>query len=204
MTPEPEVDHSTDNRSTDDRSDAVLWVRAAAGNKAAFGELFERHAQAVWNHAYRLTGSWSVAEDLTSITFLTAWRKLNEVTLVRDSALPWLYAVAGNLARSEYRSSGRFARMLRRVPTQEAIEDHAESVADKIDGEARMRVVLDAVARLPKSERQAVELCLIGELPVAEAAELLGIAEVSIRSRISRARARLRRSVGANALGEAP
>jgi RNA polymerase sigma factor (sigma-70 family) len=209
MTPEPEVEHhSIDSRSTDNHSDphtdAALWLRAAAGNKAAFGELFERHAQAVWNHAYRLTGSWSVAEDLTSITFLTAWRKLNEITLVRDSALPWLYAVAGNLARSEYRSSGRFARMLRRVPTQEAIEDHAESVADKVDGEARMRVVLDAVARLPKSERQAVELCLIGELPVVEAAELLGIAEVSIRSRISRARSRLRRSLGDDALGEAP
>jgi RNA polymerase sigma factor (sigma-70 family) len=158
----------------------------------------------VWNHAYRLTGSWSLAEDLTSITFMTAWRKLNEVTLVRDSALPWLYAVAGNLARSEYRSSGRFARMLRRVPTQEAIEDHAEQVADKVDGESRMRVVMAAVATLPKSERQVVELCLIGELPVAEAAELLGIEEVSIRSRISRARARLRRSLGRDLIGEAP
>jgi RNA polymerase sigma-70 factor (ECF subfamily) len=188
----------------DPHSDASLWQRAAAGNKAAFGELFERHAQAVWNHAYRLTGSWSLAEDLTSITFMTAWRKLGEVTLVRDSALPWLYAVAGNLARSEYRSSGRFARMLRRVPPQEAIEDHAGSVADKVDGESRMRVVLAAVAKLPKSERQAVELCLIGELPTAEAAGLLGIEEVSIRSRISRARARLRRSLGTDLIVEEP
>lgn len=187
----------------DDRhSDAALWRRAASGNKAAFGELFERHAQAVWNHAYRLTGSWSLAEDLTSITFMTAWRKLNEVTLVRDSALPWLYAVAGNLARSEYRSSGRFARMLRRVPTQEAIEDHAEQVADKVDGESRMRTVLDAVAKLPKSERQVVELCLIGELSVTEAAELLGLEDVSIRSRISRARARLRKTLGRDLVEE--
>ncbi|MBP2330145.1 RNA polymerase sigma-70 factor (ECF subfamily) [Kibdelosporangium banguiense] len=197
MAPEPEVE-------LDQHSDAALWRRAASGNKAAFGELFERHAQAVWNHAYRLTGSWSLAEDLTSVTFMTAWRKLNEVTLVRDSALPWLYAVAGNLARSEYRSSGRFTRMLRRVPTQEAIEDHAESVADKVDGEARMRVVLDAIARLPKSERQAVELCLIGELPIAEAAAVLGLEEVSIRSRISRARSRLRKTLGGDPLGEAP
>jgi RNA polymerase sigma factor (sigma-70 family) len=188
--------------ANDRHSDAALWRRAASGNKAAFGELFERHAQAVWNHAYRLTGSWSLAEDLTSITFLTAWRKLNEVTLVRDSALPWLYAVAGNLARSEYRSSGRFARMLRRVPTQEAIEDHAEHVADKVDGESRMRTVLAAVAKLPKSERQVVELCLLGELSVAEAAELLGIEEVSIRSRISRARARLRRVLGRDLVEE--
>lgn len=188
----------------DPHSDAVLWQRAAAGNKAAFGELFERHAQAVWNHAYRLTGSWSVAEDLTSITFLTAWRKLRDITLVRDSALPWLYAVAGNLARTEFRRSGRFSRMLKRVPTQESVEDHAESVADKVDGESRMRTVLAAVARLPKSERQAVELCLIGELPVAEAAELLGLEEVSIRSRISRARAKLRKALGEDLLEDVP
>ncbi|WP_235039033.1 RNA polymerase sigma factor [Kibdelosporangium aridum] len=187
---------TTRSLQADVHSDAALWHRAASGNKAAFGELFERHAQAVWNHAYRLTGSWSLAEDLTSMTFLTAWRKLHEVTLVRDSALPWLYAVAGNLARTEFRSSGRFARLLRRIPTVETIEDHADSVVDKVDGEVRMRVLLQAVARLPKSERQAVELCLIGELSIAEAAELLGLEEVSIRSRLSRARSRLRRMLG--------
>jgi hypothetical protein len=46
----------------------------------------------VWNHAYRLTGSWSLAEDMTS---MTASRR-HELTLVRDSAQPWLYAVAGS------------------------------------------------------------------------------------------------------------
>jgi RNA polymerase sigma-70 factor (ECF subfamily) len=48
------------------------------------------------------------------------------------------------------------------------------------------------VASLPKAEREAVELVLLGELSTAEAAEVLGVAEVSVRSRISRARARLR------------
>jgi hypothetical protein len=52
------------------------------------------------DHAYRLTASWSLAEDLTASTFLTAWRRCTDITLVRDSALPWLYTVAGDLARS--------------------------------------------------------------------------------------------------------
>lgn len=69
--------------------DGELWRRAADGDQGAFTALFERHAQAVWNHAYRLTGSWSAAEDLTSNAFLIAWRKRAEVTLGRDSALPW-------------------------------------------------------------------------------------------------------------------
>ena len=171
--------------------DVHLWRRAAAGDREAFGALFERHAEAVWNHAYRLTASWSQAEDLTSSTFLLAWRKCAEVTLVRDSALPWLYTVAGNLARTEFRGAGRFRSALRRIP-DELVADHSDAVAERVDGDRRMVTVLAAVRRLPKAERQAVELCLLGELPTADAAQALGIAEASVRSRVSRARARLR------------
>jgi RNA polymerase sigma-70 factor, ECF subfamily len=69
-----------------------------------------------------------------------------------------------------------------------------------VDSQNRMRRVLAAVAKLPRSERQVVELCLIGELSTAEAAELLNLEEVSIRSRISRARARLRKTLGGEVL----
>jgi RNA polymerase sigma-70 factor (ECF subfamily) len=175
--------------STAERTDAELWTR---GDEAAFGELYDRHAEAVWNHAYRLTASWSTAEDLTSSTFLTAWRRRHEVTLVRDSALPWLYTVAGNRAHGEFRRTTRFQRLLRRVPVDDTVRDHADQVATSLDDEHRLRAVLDAVARLPRSEREAVELVLIGELPVGEAAAVLGLAEASVRSRVSRARSRLR------------
>lgn len=173
-------------------SDGELWQRAAGGQEDAFAQLFERHVEAVWNHAYRLTGSWSRAEDLASATFLTAWRKRAEVTLIRESALPWLYTVAANLARSEYRSANRFLRAVRRLSVVEAVDDHADAVADRIDDDRRLREVLAQVRQLPKAEREAVELCLLGELSTADAAELLGVAEVSVRARISRARARLR------------
>jgi RNA polymerase sigma factor (sigma-70 family) len=173
-------------------SDRDLWTRAAAGDRAAFGELFERHVEAVWNHAYRLTASWSQAEDLTSSTFLVAWRKCAEIRLIRDSALPWLYTVAGNLARDERRGANRFLRALRRVPDTSVAADHADDVANRVDGDARMARILAAVRSLPRAEREAVELCLLGELPTADAAELLGVAEASVRSRLSRARAHLR------------
>lgn len=173
-------------------SDADLWQLAATGDHQAFGDLFERHAEAVWNHAYRLTASWSQAEDLTSSTFLLAWRKCGEIRLVRDSALPWLYTVAGNLARTEYRSAVRFGRVLRRIPDTSVAEDHADEVAGRVDGDRRMARILAAVRALPKAERQAIELCLLGEVSTADAAEALGIAEPSVRSRLSRARSRLR------------
>ncbi|WP_037315858.1 RNA polymerase sigma factor [Amycolatopsis orientalis] len=174
------------------RNDTELWRAAAGGDHGAFGELFERHAQSVWNHAYRLTGSWASAEDLTSATFLTAWRRRADITLIRDSALPWLYTVTGNLARSEHRSSGRRLRLVRRLPEPRQVSDHADTVVDQLDGEDRLRQVLALVAKLPKSQRQAVELCLLGDLSLPDAAELLGVAEVTVRAHISRARAQLR------------
>lgn len=183
--------------SDDAPSDADLWAR---GDEQAFGELYDRYAEAVWNHAYRLTASWSTAEDLTSATFLTAWRRRTEMTLVRDSALPWLFTVAGNLARSEFRRKARFSRLLLRVPRNDVQRDHADEVASSVDHETRLREVLQAVERLPRAEREAVELVLLGELTTAEAAEVLGVAEVSVRSRISRARTRLRKELPSDTL----
>lgn len=177
---------------SDARPDRELWQRAAAGDEAAFAELFERHVQAVWNHAYRLTGSWSLAEDLTSGTFLTAWRKRTELTLTGDSALPWLYTVAGNLARTEFRRWSRFQRALRRVPAPVAERDHADDVAERVDDDERLRTVLAAVRTLPRAERTAVEMCLLGGVSTTDAAAALGISPVSVRAQISRARKRLR------------
>ena len=188
----PGTDAGDDHPAFSLCDDQALWQQAAHGDRAAFGELFRRHAEAVWNYAYRLTGSWSVAEDLTSATFLAAWRRLGDMALVNSSARPWLYTVASNLARHEFRRQGRFSRVLTRLPLNDTARDHADDVADQIDAQGRLRTVLDAVTKLPKAERQAVELCLLGELSTADAAEALGIAEVSVRARISRARSRLR------------
>ncbi|MBP2184065.1 RNA polymerase sigma-70 factor (ECF subfamily) [Amycolatopsis magusensis] len=176
----------------DHASDTELWRRAALGDQDAFATLFERHVQAVWNHAYRLTGSWPVAEDLASATFLTAWRKRAEVTLVNESALPWLYTVAGNLARTEHRSSARRLRLVRKAEPPADVSDHADSVVDRVSAGDRLRELAAAVTRLPTAQRRVVELCLLGELPVPDAAVLLGLAESSVRSHLSRARARLR------------
>lgn len=134
--------------------------------------LFDRHADQVWNQAYRLTGTWRQAEDLLIATFARAWSKSDEVRLVRDSALPWLYATAGNIARSRYRQADRS------VPGQ--------------DDDRHTRQVIEAIRALPKSEREIAELCLLGDLAVDDTAALLGLTETDTRSRLSRADSRLR------------
>jgi DNA-directed RNA polymerase specialized sigma24 family protein len=62
-----------------DCGDGVLWQAAAAGENAAFGQLFDRHSSAVYNYIYRRTADWSAAEDLTAAVFLQAWRRRGEV-----------------------------------------------------------------------------------------------------------------------------
>ena len=179
--------------SAEQRSDAELWQLIAAGDHQAFTELFERHAQAVWNHAYRLTASWATADDLLAQAFLKVWRHRADVRLVRDSALPWLYTVTANVCREERRRSGRFLRIVPKLAGSDTTPDHADRIAEHDAAQHRLAKVVEAIARLPRGEREAVELCLIGGTSTADAAELFGITETSVRSRLSRARTRLQR-----------
>ncbi|MER7330499.1 MULTISPECIES: RNA polymerase sigma factor [unclassified Micromonospora] len=176
--------------------DEELWPAVAAGDEGAFGRLFDRHSRAVYNHAFRLTGSWSTAEDVTQATFLVAWRRRDAARLVDGSVLPWLLVVASNAVRTEWRSARRWAALLRRLPAdRQAGDDPAEEIAQRLDDERRMTGILAAVRRLPRAEREAVALCLWSGVSYANAAAALGVSEVAVRSRVSRARKRLARLV---------
>jgi RNA polymerase sigma-70 factor (ECF subfamily) len=174
-------------------SDAELWALAAGGSTGAFAHLFDRHAAAVYNHCFRLTGSWAEAEDLTSTVFLQAWRRRAEVRVTDGGVRAWLLAVAGNSARTERRSLARRLRLAARIGPQPATADHADDVAARVDDERRMAEVLAAARRLPRAEREALQLCVWGEIPYPEAAEVLGIEVASVRARVSRGRSRLAR-----------
>jgi RNA polymerase sigma factor (sigma-70 family) len=178
--------------TTDDPSDGDLWARAAAGSGSAFGTLFDRHARAVYNHCFRLTASWSAAEDLTQTTFLHAWRKRDAVRLEHDSARPWLLAVATNMARNHRRGLRRRLRLAERVTPEHAF-DHADDVAARVDDERRMAEVLAAVRKLPRAQQEALALCIWSGVSYSDAAAVLGIAEGSVRARVSKARNRLSR-----------
>lgn len=178
------------------RSDGQLWADAADGDQAAFGLLFDRHVRGVYNHCFRLCASWSTAEDATQAVFLTAWRRRSDIRLVDGSALPWLLTVATNVVRDERRSARRRLAAMLRLPPDRDTADPADHVAGRVDDERRMRVVLRAAGRLPRAEREALALCVWSSVSYADAAQLLGITEASVRARVSRARARLTRLLG--------
>ncbi|MTD53908.1 RNA polymerase sigma factor [Amycolatopsis pithecellobii] len=171
-------------------TDGELWYLISYGDHDAFAALYDRHAQAIWNYACRLAGSSPAAEDLLATTFMTAWQRRREVRLIRDSALPWLYTVTANLSRQEHRRRRRFLRIAPKL-VSEPTPDHAEKISDDNAVRQRLHRVLAAIDELPPAEQEAVKICLLGEMTTADAAELLGVSETGIRSRLSRARARL-------------
>ncbi|NED35521.1 sigma-70 family RNA polymerase sigma factor [Streptomyces sp. SID8499] len=173
-------------------SDRALWARAVDGDREAFGQLFDRHGKAVYNYAFRRTADWSEAEDLTSTVFLHAWRRRSETVLDRDSALPWLLGIADGLLSNTRRRLRRAEALLHRlVSHDEPVGDHADRVAGLVDDERRMSEIHRALARLPRHEREVIELCVWSGLDQQAAAAVLKVAVGTVKSRLYRARRRL-------------
>lgn len=80
---------------------------------------------------------------------------------------------------------------LRRVGEERPVPDHADRVAERLDDQRQMKDLLDAVAGLPRNEREALALCVWSGVSYADAAAVLGITEGSVRARVSKAKSKL-------------
>jgi RNA polymerase sigma-70 factor (ECF subfamily) len=170
--------------------DRELWARATAGDPAAFGTLFERHGQTVYNYCFRRTAEWATAEDLTSVVFLESWRRRRHVRMHGESVLPWLLGVAANVVRNRNRGLRRYRAALERLPF-ESTADFAADVDGRLDDERRMGRVLGALERLPGPDQDILTLCIWSDLTYEQAAVALDLPVGTVRSRLSRARRRL-------------
>jgi RNA polymerase sigma-70 factor (ECF subfamily) len=176
-----------------DLSDRVLWQQARAGDGSAFGVLFERHAGRIYNYCFRRTGDWALAEDLTSTTFLVAWRSQGDAALQAESAAPLLYGIATNVLRNDRRSVKRRRAAFAQLPLERIEEpDIAEESATRLDDQTAMRELLRLFTRLPRREQDVVALCDWSELSYEDAAAALDIPIGTVRSRLARGRRRLR------------
>lgn len=181
-----------------------MRTRIRAGDPDAFAELFDDCARAVYNHAFRLTADWSAAEDVMATTFMEAWRRRASVEAEGGSLRPWLLGVATNVARSQYRSNRRYRNAARAAAAanaaEEYVEDHAEETAGRVDDRRRISATLTALSALKPPEREVLTLCLCEGMEYAEAAGALGIPVGTVRSRLSRARGKLRKLADAELL----
>lgn len=180
-------DTVVDARGTDEE----LVAELRDGDGDALAELFDLYGDRIHTHCFRRLGSWHEAEDATANAFLEVWRHRDRVRIHEGSALPWLYGVATNVCRNQSRGSRRRLRLVQLLPDPGVAQDHAPDVADRLDAEARMQRVLEAIRDLPEREREVLALVAWAGLTYEQAAVALAVPIGTIRSRLSRARKRL-------------
>lgn len=167
---------------TSSPADSADWALALAGEGEAFGRIFDRHHDRLLRHSRRLVSQSADADDVVAITFLEAWRNRARVRLVNDSVLPWLLVTATNVASNTNRGARRYRALLAALP---APPEHVERDEDDSDA-------LHALEGLSLADRRVVALCVLEGYSEREAADALGVPPGTVKSRLSRAKARLR------------
>ncbi|MGW7339905.1 RNA polymerase sigma factor [Streptomyces sp. NPDC054808] len=186
------------NVRADAESDASVIARSR-DEPEAFAALFDRHADAVHRYVARRLGG-EVADDLVAETFTTAFQQRHRYDPARgagDDARPWLFGIATNLVGRHRRAEARRFKAMARVP---ALADHdeplADRAADRVVARAVRRELAAALAALPARHRDVLLLVAWGDLGYGEAAQALGIPVGTVRSRLHRARGKLREALG--------
>jgi len=166
----------------------TLIHHAANGDALAWEPLVLAHQQAVFRLSYLLLGDPDEAEDIAQETFLRAWKHLKRFDATRPLR-PWLLSIASNLASNRHRSAGRYLAALTRAfrdePTSVTIEEKSSQHLQAND-------LWKAVQTLNLPDQQIVYLRYFLDLSVAETAEVLQVAEGTVKSRMSRALEKLR------------
>ncbi|TME19748.1 MAG: sigma-70 family RNA polymerase sigma factor [Chloroflexi bacterium] len=178
-------------RPTDD---SVLIARAQRGDAAAYEEIVQRYQQIAFRTAYVITGSSADAEDAAQEGFVKAYRALDRFRLGAD-VRPWLLRIVANEARNRVRSSGRRHQLELRLTEGFRPGDAApspEAVAVAADERRRLLAMVNALSH---EDRLVIASRYFLELSGEETAAALGIAEGTVKSRLSRALARLKARV---------
>ncbi|MFD7532696.1 RNA polymerase sigma factor [Streptomyces sp. NPDC059849] len=169
------------------------------GDRNALGELYDEHAQVLYRYALRVTGDWAEAEDVVSATFLEAWRSREKLRPEGDSLRPWLLGIATNIMRRNARTRRRRDIALARAPQRDSVPDFADDLVTHLADSEQLRAAHTALARLRRRDREIFTLVVWEGLDYVAAAEALGVPVGTVRSRLSRARTRLRELAGTEA-----
>ena len=174
-----------------EQDEVLLWRRARDGDAQAFAAVFDLHRDRVYGQAVRLLDARSDAEDITASTFLELWRRRATVRVVNGSVLPWLLVTTANLARNTTRAQRRYRDFLARLPREPAATDPADLAlaSSDVGVDPRLRRELRS---LPERDMALLVLVAYEDCAVADAAALLGMTPSAAKTRLHRARHRIR------------
>lgn len=162
-------------------------ARAIAGDQAAYGELVARYTALAHRTAY-LLGAGADAGDVVQEAFVKAYRKLGTFRADADFK-PWLLKIVANETKNLHRGRRRRNLMELKLATVTETVDHDHPGATVDDSRAEL---LKALQELPEHDRQVVTCRYLLDLSEAETAQTLNLAKGTVKSRLSRALARLR------------
>jgi RNA polymerase sigma factor (sigma-70 family) len=177
-------------RSVEEKVTDAALIAASIARPDDFGTLFDRHFDAIHRYLERRLGRES-ADELAAETFVQAFGARERYDPSRESARPWLFGIAANLARHQRRKEGRRSRAYARAAAQSTSAETVE-VDGRIDAAAQGPDLIRGLASLAEPDREALLLYAWADFSYEEVGEALGIPTGTVKSRISRARARLR------------
>jgi len=173
-----------------EESDGVVIAESLEA-PGVFGAIFDRHGSTLLRFLARRVHP-AEAEDLLLEVFRIAFERRSAFERDRDSARPWLYGIAANVVAKHHRSEGRRLRAIARLSADRGLaDDPAERAVAAVDAGARWTRVAHALGTLPAAERQVLLMFAWEDLSYDEIALALGIPVGTVRSRLSRGRARL-------------
>jgi RNA polymerase sigma factor (sigma-70 family) len=188
-----------------DADDATV-IQLSRHEPEQFTVLFRRHAPAIQRYVVRRLGA-NAADDIVAETFLLAFGQRTSYDLARADARPWLYGIATNLIGRHRRAEIRLYRALARTGADPVTEPFTDRVDDRVSAGRASRQLASALARLSAKLRDTMLLAAWSDLSYEEIAVALGVPVGTVRSRLSRARSRLRQTMGdtdPSALAEEP
>jgi RNA polymerase sigma-70 factor (ECF subfamily) len=177
-----------------DASDAAI-IRRCQDEPEQFAILFRRHEPHIRRYVTRRLGA-DAADDVVAETFAQAFGQRDRYDQARPDARPWLYGIATHLIGRHRRAEIRLYRALARTGTDPVTEPFTDQVDDRVSAGTASRALATALAGLPAAHRDTLLLVAWGDLSYEEVATALGVPAGTVRSRLSRARARLRRHLG--------
>ena len=170
-------------------SERELTQRLARGDSRALGEAYDAHHHAVRAFARRLTGSAAAAEDLVHDVFVALPGVMRNFE-GRSSLRTFILSIAVNHSRNARRATARRLGAMERLHLEP--KDQSES-PEELDERRQLAELLSKLLdELPMEQRVAVVLCIIEERTSVEAAEIAGVPEATMRTRLFHARRKLR------------
>jgi RNA polymerase sigma factor (sigma-70 family) len=174
-------------------NDAAL-IELSRHEPEEFTELFRRHAPYIQRYVTRRLGP-NVADDIVAETFLLAFRQRDRYDPSRADARPWLYGICTNLIGRHRRAEVRQYRALARTGADPVTESFTDRVDDQVSALSASVPIAAALARLSAELRDTLLLAAWSDLSYEEIAAALGVPVGTVRSRLSRARSKLRKTL---------